>query len=569
MSNEVAELKIKLQELEAQLLLTNAEKQFLELQYSSIENKNRKILQEKQEWIQTRQLLLEQVDKKDTLIEALRRMLFGKKSEKFQRPDELIGPLFDDIFNSADEVASAPETIDPATATVPVTSAPEPKKKRKSPTSKADQAKDNPNLETHIVDIPIPDSEKTCDSGHPKLRIGYEEKSYFHHISAKTILILQRREIWACALGCEGQITTAQSPPHALPKAGVSPAFLAHMIITKMVDRQPWYHQSVDLQRRHGITITRATMAKWAIKLADQFAPLYELMKKEILAYDIAALDCTFFNVLKSKQGPGKRACIWSLKGGPPDKRCITFAYQDDKGKKEFLKQWIGKYAGIIMCDGDPDYITLMAEIGWLLACCNSHSRRKFEPLAKKVKTPGLVHEYMEFYRQIYILEAEAKELKLNIEEHTIWRDQKMRPLFEAFHKRLESEIDNVHNQSDLKKAMKYTLKLWEKLTLCLTDARIDLDNNSLERDIRKFVMGRNNFLFADTIGGAEALCLHFSLILSARQHGLNERKYYEYLIKTVPSCDPDNIETYRTLLPWNVDKQMINSMPVSPTGWD
>lgn len=310
-------------------------------------------------------------------------------------------------------------------------------------------------------------------------------------------------------------------------------------------------------------------MARLAIKGAIALEPLFLRMKQIYLSYDFASLDATWFNVLKSKQGPGKRACIWSFDGGPPGKEVVLFGYQKESEKQVYLKNFFGRYLGTMMCDGDPSYMQIEAAIGWILACCNSHARRKFEPLAKRTKTRGLVHDFMDLYTRIYLLEAEAVESKLNQVEHTIWREQKMRPVFEEFHKLLKAEFDSVQKNSELWKAMNYCINYWPYLTRCLTDSRIKLDTNHVERIIRKFVIGRNNYLFSDTDGGAEALCLYYSLIQTARLHGLNERKYLEYLIINVPGRNPNILTDFDSLLPWNLNKDFINNSLPSPTGWD
>ena len=89
-----------------------------------------------------------------------------------------------------------------------------------------------------------------------------------------------------------------------------------------------------------------------------------------------------------------------------------------------------------------------------------------------------------------------------------------------------------------------------------LDDGRLSIDNNHTERIIRKLVMARNNFLFADTVKGAKALCLHFSLIQTAIANGLEPYKYYEYILDKLPYCE--TVEDYEALLPWNLNKDAL-----------
>lgn len=546
-----AELILRNQELEKQLDQSDREKQIL--------------LAEKAQWEQERNQLQGNLAKLAILVEKLKRMQFGRKSEKrIHDPDNLLVPLFEDLFDSSSEIEEAPEN------TCPEKESEKQKKKRKSPVKKQQQAKDSPAVDIVEVVIPVDEENRTCtEDGQEKVLIDYETKEYWHKIPARVVLVIQKREIWGCPKSCPGQLVTAPALPHILPKAGVSPAFFSDMMANRFSDRHPWYHQSGNLERQYGITITRGTMARMAIKGAQQLDPLFRLMKETCLGYDIATLDATWFNVLKSRNGPGKRACIWGMHGGPPGKEVILFGYQRDENKKDFLKEWIGPFSGILVCDGDPDYMRLDKNSVWNLACCNSHARRYFEPLSKKVKTRGLVHDFMDLYTVIYTLEAEALEKKLDQEAHTLWRQQKMKPVFDRFLELLKEELPHVRKNSEIHKAMLYCLNRWTELTRCLSDSRIPLDTNHIERIIRKFVIGRNNWLFSDTEAGADALCFWFSLIQTARLHGLNERKYIEHLVITVPGCNPKNPEDFVPLLPWNIDKDALNKKLPSPTGWD
>ena len=84
-----------------------------------------------------------------------------------------------------------------------------------------------------------------------------------------------------------------------------------------------------------------------------------------------------------------------------------------------------------------------------------------------------------------------------------------------------------------------------------LEDGRLEIDNNLTEQQIKPLVIARKNFLFSDSVGGAEALCLHFGLIRTAKLHGLDPYNYYIALLKGIPRCK--SVEDYEKLLPWNM----------------
>tara|TARA_R110002167_G_C12649312_1_gene649045 strand:- start:1261 stop:1653 length:393 start_codon:yes stop_codon:yes gene_type:complete len=118
-------------------------------------------------------------------------------------------------------------------------------------------------------------------------------------------------------------------------------------------------------------------------------------------------------------------------------------------------------------------------------------------------------------------------------------------------HQYLTDNYDDVPPKSKLRQAMDYTLRYWPGLIQYLNYGRLHIDSNHTERQIRQFVMAKNNFLFADTVSGAKASCLYFSLIQTAIKSGLKPYEYYVHLFNNLPLCK--KIEHYEGLLPWNL----------------
>jgi hypothetical protein len=70
---------------------------------------------------------------------------------------------------------------------------------------------------------------------------------------------------------------------------------------------------------------------------------------------------------------------------------------------------------------------------------------------------------------------------------------------------------------SKLGDAVSYTLNQWDYLTRYTGDGSMPIDNNLLERDIRVFATGRKSWLFSDTVDGAKASAVVYSLMLTCR----------------------------------------------------
>jgi transposase len=116
--------------------------------------------------------------------------------------------------------------------------------------------------------------------------------------------------------------------------------------------------------------------------------------------------------------------------------------------------------------------------------------------------------------------------------------------------------------KSPLGKAMNYCLKYWGGLCEFLSDGRLEIDNNLTEQEIKPFVIARKKFLFACSVAGAKALCLHFSLIRIARRHHFDPYWYYMKVLEAIPLCQ--RIEDYEALLPWNIRLEKVGAKSVA-----
>ncbi len=477
----------------------------------------------------------------DQLKELLRNR-FGKKSERFlddpEHPQQ-------SLFGDDTKFSLAEETGNKLDDTVTVASHHRSKKPKVT--------KDIP---MRIEIIPVSESDKQCACGACKSVIRYETKKSIHHQPAVFEIVDQRREVVACANGCDGQIITAPAPLHVLPKVKATEEFLAFLVVSKLDDRQPLYHLEKQLSERYGIDCSRQTMARWLIELMFPLQPLYNLMKDRVIDYDIASCDATTLQVLKE---PGRAAetksYVYCVRGGPQDQSVILYDY-NDKLHKAFIKDWFEEFNGYLHVDGD-NFFELIGEVADLVNC-NAHARRKFEPIAQGAKGKGLAKTAMHFYKELYKVEREAKQKQLATDQRYQLRQEKSKPIMEKFKQWLDDMYPHVLPQSALGKAMNYCLKLWPGLTRFLDDGRLEIDNNLTEQEIKPLVIARKNFLFCASVDGAKSLCMHLGLIRTAKLHGLDPYHYYVKLLKSIPHCK--SVEDYEKLLPWNIELNYARS---------
>jgi transposase len=470
-------------------------------------------------------------------IREMQRHRFGKRSERYIDPEQPQLDLFQNnavLFSNAE---AAGEQLPENTSQV----ASHTRKKKKT------NSKDLPR---RIEIIPLSEEDKRCSCGACKTVIRYETKESIHYQPCVLEIIEQRREVAACPKGCDASILTAPAPLHILPKIKATAEFLAFLVVSKLDDRQPLYHLERQLSERYGIDCSRQTMARWLIDLMAPLRPMYNLLKDRVIDYDVASCDATTLQVLNEPGRPAeKKSYVYCIRGGPPKESVILYDYNDVE-HKQFVYDWFVGFKGYLHVDGD-NFFDLVGSANASIVNCNAHARRKFEPIARANKGKGVAKEALRFFKELYKIEREAKNDQLTPQLRYQLRQKKSKPLMDKFKTWLDEIYPTLLPKSSLGNAVNYCIKYWSGLVRFLEDGRLEIDNNLTEQEIKPLVIARKNFLFCSSVDGAEALCMHFGFIRTAKLHGLDPYHYYVMLLKNIPYCN--TADDYEKLLPWNI----------------
>ena len=148
------------------------------------------------------------------------------------------------------------------------------------------------------------------------------------------------------------------------------------------------------------------------------------------------------------------------------------------------------------------------------------------------------------------LFEIEQGLAEKTVEERYKERLEQAKPVLDAMFAWANSRA--AAPKSALGKAFTYLKEQWPYLTNYLKDGRLEISNNRAERSIKPFVIGRKNFLFANTPKGAAGSAVMFSLIQTAIENGLDPYRYLTWLMKSAKDADLSLENTIRALLPWN-----------------
>ena len=201
--------------------------------------------------------------------------------------------------------------------------------------------------------------------------------------------------------------------------------------------------------------------------------------------------------------------------------------------------------------DGYKGYDKLGGKPGIVMLGCWAHARRKFVEVTKVSASGRSAHDMLELIRDLYEVEHIAKKDKLDLEQTTKLRQEKAQPILAKIKARLDTLNDETPPQGLLGKAAGYALGQWERLTRYVESGMLHADNNLAENAIRPFVVGRKNFLFADTPAGAYASAALYSIVETARANGHEPYWYLRFLLTKL--TDASSTADYEKLLPQNV----------------
>ena len=179
---------------------------------------------------------------------------------------------------------------------------------------------------------------------------------------------------------------------------------------------------------------------------------------------------------------------------------------------------------------------------------CWAHARRKFFE-AKETDLPRGM-EALARIRQLYDVEHEAKKqagadasAERLAECRQTLRREKSQPLLDSFKSWLNEQSRSTLPKSAMGRAIHYARSNWTALCRYADDGRLSIDNNAVERMLRIVAIGRKNWLFAGSARGGRTAAILFSIISSAKRHGLNTWTYLRNVLIRLADLKPGELE--------------------------
>jgi transposase len=470
------------------------------------------------------------------LIAKLRRMQFGRKSEKLDRQIEQLELKLEELESA--KAAKASESDTPSSAQSSSTPIARPKPARQA-------LPEHLPREVHTY----PPKEAACAECGGRLRpLGEDVSEVLEYVPARFKVIRQVRPKLSCA-SCE-RIVQAPAPSRPIERGLAGPGLLAHVLVAKYCDHQPLYRQS-EMYAREGVELTRSTLADWVGGTSRLLEPLVEALRRHVMSARKLHADDTPVPVLAPGNGKTKTGRLWTYvrddrPAGDNTPAAVWFAYSPDR-KGEHPRQHLRSFRGTLQADAYAGFHHLYADGTIQEAACWAHVRRKFYELQVAHASP-IAAEALRRIAELYAIEGEIRGRPP--EERLPIRNTRARPLLDAFRHWLETTLAAVSRKSEIAVAIRYALGRWRALLRYCEDGRIEIDNNAAERALRAVALGRKNYLFAGSDSGGERAAAIYSLIGTAKLNGLDPEAYLHEVLQRIAEHPINRLEE---LLPWNI----------------
>ena len=368
-------------------------------------------------------------------------------------------------------------------------------------------------------------------------------------------------------------LKSAVPAPAILGSGVASPSLLAYIAHQKYVLALPLYRQEQEFKRL-GLNLSRQTMANWMIYVSENYLrPIYDVFKAELLAREVLHGDDTRLQVLREPgKTPQSDSYMWLYRtSGDAVRPVVYYEYQPDH-REHRPADFLGGWSGYLHTDGYQGYHKLknVTVIG-----CWAHVRRRFALVLKTIPANARAGSEslrgLQFCDRLFALEREYAKLPTddNFKARYEARLKQSMPVMDAFFDWCKTSP--ALPQSGVGEAISYAQNQRFWLEKVLLDGRLELSNNRAERTVKPFAIGRRNWLFADTVNGANASAVLYSVIETAKENGLYPFDYLEYVFRTAPGLDFHNEPAVLgRLLPWNAPPELRRvDAPSKAFPWD
>ncbi|MCC6673450.1 MAG: IS66 family transposase [Planctomycetes bacterium] len=508
-------LRARIRELEAHVSVLEARKTELEVQRTALEHRKTELEAQQAQLLETNEHLAR-------LVAQFRRMLFGRRRERFANDEHPHLPF---------EIEDPPPPIPPHV--------------EEAPDDESDAVQHNPRrrgVGRQRSDLPrvrevieVPEQDRLCPCCRkPMQPIGETVTEELDYQPA----VLRVREIvrvkYACREHEEAGVAQPELPARPIAKGIAAPSLIAQVVVAKYKDHLPLYRQS-KIFARFGVDVPESTLGDWIQAAAQLLEPVVLAIKASLLESFVIHSDDTGILVQdRNHQNGSRRGHLWAYVG---DRNEVVFDYTPGRSRDGPVR-FLGDYRGHLHVDACSAYDAVLHKGTIVEVGCWAHARRYFfEALDTAKEHAG---DALAAIRLLYDVEREAKERDLDAGAIQLLRQARSKPVLEPMLPWLQALRSTVLPKSPLGEAIRYALNQWQALNRYLEDGRLAIDNNIVERQLRGVAVGRKNWLFAGSDEGARRAAVLYSIVSTCSLQGVEPWAYLSDVLQRLANgADP------------------------------
>ena len=525
--------------------LNNMSKEDLAAMVLQMQQLHQQLQQQQKEMELQQKQMEQQIHTLNEKIAIMNARHFGRSTEKLET---LPGQM--NIFNET-EVAAAEAIAEPAIEQVVV------RRKKKKGQRKEDLSKLPKRIENHEL---TKEQLKAIFGENGWKRLPDEVYSRVEYQPAVKEVVEHHVAVYAAKKSDVDTIVRADRPVDLLRNSIATPSLVAAIMNAKYTNAIPLYRIAQDFEQSDMI-LGRATMANWVIRCSERYLSLvYDRLQKYLCKQTIIQADETTCQVTKDGRPSDAKSYMFVYRTSEHCKEKPVILYQYGKTRsKSNIQKFLSGFSGILVSDAFSGYKSLdKNDENIHSAFCWAHARRSYADALKALKGEEknyahetVAHKALVQIAAIYKAEEALKDL--TAEERYSRRQREVKPLVEAYFAWVHEQEQETIVSQKTRDGLNYSRNQEKYLKVFLEDGNIPIDNSATERAIRPFTIGRANWHIIDTIHGAEASAVIYSLVETAKANSLKIYEYLKHLLTEIPKhMDDTSMDFLEDLLPWS-----------------
>jgi transposase len=465
-------------------------------------------------------------------IDLLSRRIFGKSSEQLD-PGQL--ELLFQLEKLPPGKSEASSGLDDLEEAAPASTA---KARRKKSTRRAERIPENLPVVEEVIDpaevLEQPENWR-CIGEEVSEQLDYEPARFLRRRVVRRKFVAKKQ--------IDAVPVIAPLPPVLQERCLAAPGLLAQIVVAKFCDHLPLYRQEQIFLTRHGIELSRQTMARWMDLVADWLRPIYELIRSGVMAGGYVQIDESPIRYLAPGHGSTKLGYFWTSS----DPRGNVFYHWETGRGTDCLSRIVpADFIGTVQTDGYAAYARYASSCGERikLAGCWAHARRKF--VDAKEQAPQMAGFILRQVQLLYRVERELRAAKAGADKRTAVRASQSCPIYARIGKLLNrlQESRRYLPQSLMGRAITYALSNWELLGVYLGNGRVEIDNNIVENAIRPTALGKKNWLFIGDAAAGERSAIIYTVVENCRRLQIDPFLYIREVLTRLPAMTNWQVHT-------------------------